>query len=117
MPVMDSWYELPLRSNVEQSLFGATEYPDQASRNTFIVNAGRLYRSSTALHSVGYPKPRDRFCIVPGPTAWMLTMVRTGWHPTAMSGKPPRPPALGVSAQAFSGGATFLIVRRCAKAP
>jgi lipopolysaccharide biosynthesis glycosyltransferase len=78
--VVDSWHELDARWNVQQILFWEDRRPRSPYADDLYRRRSDLYRGAAVLHFVGGPKPWHPACTLPGATAWVRTMMRTGWH-------------------------------------
>lgn len=78
--VVDRWYELDLRWNVNNLLFDPVLSPaqDEFTRDLYRQRWG-LYHDAAILHFVR--KPWNRYSRAPGSSAWARALLRSGWHP------------------------------------
>jgi lipopolysaccharide biosynthesis glycosyltransferase len=79
--VVENWHELDYKWNLQQIIFWADRRPRSGFGDDLYRQRWDLYRAAAVLHFVGGPKPWHRLCTLPGTTAWVRTMIRTGWHP------------------------------------
>ncbi len=80
------WHELDYCWNVQHGnlffagMHGFVPRPERdAFTDALIARRWDLYKTAAVLHFVGNVKPWQRLCPLPGTTAWIRTLVRTGW--------------------------------------
>jgi lipopolysaccharide biosynthesis glycosyltransferase len=79
--VVDRWHELDYQWNVQQILFWGERRPQSPFGDDLYRQRQDLYGAAAVLHFVGGPKPWHPLCTLPGTTAWVSTMIRSGWYP------------------------------------
>ena len=78
--VVRSWHELDYRWNVQQVIFWGDRRPRSPFSDDVYRQRRDLVSGAAVLHFVGGPKPWHPLCTLPGTTAWVRTMVQTGWY-------------------------------------
>ena len=82
--VVESWHELDYRWNVQQrptSLFAADFVRTYTPTEERIYRERwNLYRAAAVLHFIGRTKPWSYTCNTAGTTAWVRTLMRSGWY-------------------------------------